>query len=373
MKYKLSTFLLVLMMILLIGGVGLFGYLIYVDLVNGDAKQTISEEFNSISTELPKNFENNINNIDENIIQIENANNDKTEIYSSEIIGEKFFYNQLDNYEKIIYKALQENKDNLISGTYVIEFKNEFSDLLKEENGTEELGIKYQAAIDAFMADNPDLFYLDVTKLYLNIKTTKKVFSTSNSVEIGPNEGGNYYNDFFTDELEVRNAISEIEKQKNIVLSKMTNSEYKNIKIIHDYIVSNTKYDQNYESKNTYNIYGALIDHKCVCEGYAKVLKYFANAAGISCEIIKGIATNSEGITEKHAWNCIKLNDNWYYMDITWDDPIVIGGKDDQLSAISYDYFLKGEKSFSKEHNAENSFSINGKEFSYPTISQTDY
>ena len=41
---------------------------------------------------------------------------------------------------------------------------------------------------------------------------------------------------------------------------------------------------------------------------------------------MQGTATNSSGQTENHAWNCIKINDVWYEVDPTWDDPIIIGG-----------------------------------------------
>lgn len=371
MKHKLSTILLVLLMILLIGGIGLFGYVIYIDISGTQTKQTVVDEGDTVAIETPKNETSKIIN---NITQIFTPNTKENITYSSETSTGNYFYEQLDDIEKTIYNGLQENKDKLPTGNFVIQYGSKFSDTLKQENGGKILGDKYQAAIDAFISDNPDLFYIEVSKLYLNIETSKKAFSTSYNVYIGPEDGNNYYNEGFTNEEQVREAISQIEKVKNIVLGKMTNSEYKNIKLIHDYIVDTAQYDEKIESKNTYTIYGALVEHKCVCEGYAKSLKYLANAAGIPCEIIKGTATNSTGITEKHAWNCIKLNGKWYYMDVTWDDPIVIGaGNGEGLSTTSYKYFLKGEKNFNKDHVIENTFSTNGKEFSFPEMSQTDY
>lgn len=371
MKYKLSVFLLVLLMILLLGGIGIFGYIIYMDISSTDSNENISKGENNIAIR------------DSNEEQIKNtvkSNNDNIKkqeenVNISNNIGNKgFFYEQLDDAEKIMYDGLQENKERLVSGNYVIQYGNKFTDILKQENGSTILGDKYQAAIDAFVADNPDLFYIEISKLYINIETSKKTFSTSYNVYIGPENGKTYYNDSFSNEKQVRDAISEIEKIKDELLAKMTNSEYKNIKLIHDFIVDTAKYDENYESKNTYTIYGALIDHKCVCEGYAKALKYLANEAGISCEIIKGSATNSTGVTEKHAWNCVKVDGKWYYMDITWDDPIVIGaGGGEGLSTTSYKYFLKGANNFEGDHIAENVFSTNGKKFTYPEVSHLDY
>jgi hypothetical protein len=87
----------------------------------------------------------------------------------------KYFYNQLDDYSKTIYKAFEQNKEEMKTGTKQIDFGNIFSDLLSEEDGQEILGEYYQSAIEAYMYDNPDVFYLNPNKMYLNIETTTSV------------------------------------------------------------------------------------------------------------------------------------------------------------------------------------------------------
>ena len=141
---------------------------------------------------------------------------------------------------------------------------------------------------------------------------------------------------------------------------------------IHDFIVENVDYDSTYQATGTYGIYGALIGKKCVCEGYAKTLKYLANAAGIKCEIMQGTATNSSGQTESHAWNCVKINGIWYEIDATWDDPIIVG-TGYKANTYKYKYFLKGKNTFEKDHILSYQFSENGKSFEYPIISTRDY
>ena len=96
------------------------------------------------------------------------------------------------------------------------------------------------------------------------------------------------------------------------------------ILFIHDYLINNIDYDSSYQAVGTYSIYGALIEKKCVCEGYAKAFKYLLNSVGYECELLQGTATNSSGQTENHAWNAVKLNGIWYEIDTTWDDPIII-------------------------------------------------
>ena len=88
---------------------------------------------------------------------------------------------------------------------------------------------------------------------------------------------------------------------------------------------------------------------------------------------MQGIATNSSGQSENHAWNCVKLNNIWYEVDTTWDDPIVIGGNGKATNEMKYRYFLKGTNSFDKDHTLEYQFSDQGRKFAYPTISSKDY
>lgn len=373
MKNKFITFLLVILMIFLIGGIGLFGYMIYLDLSTEDTALSFGDESstNMVALEEPQKKQ---KKIAETISDIFGTEENNINSYSAKSSDGKYYYEQLDDTEKTIYNGLQENKDKLETGNYVIKYGNKFSDILSKQDGNKTLGDKYQAAIDAFTTDNPDLFYIDISKLYLNIETSKKPWSTTYNVYIGPENGNSYYSTGFTSEEQVKNAISQIEQIRDLVLSKMTNSDYKNVKLIHDYLVQSISYDENYQNENTYTIYGALIDNKCVCEGYAKAFKYLANAAGIDCEIVKGTALNSSGQSEKHAWNCVKLNNIWYNIDVTWDDPVIIDGSYRRESpTVSHEYFLKGETTFRKDHVVEYYFSTNGKKFSYPEISKNDY
>ena len=283
-----------------------------------------------------------------------------------------FFYNQLTDTQKIFYDGLLDSKEEMKSGTYVIEFGETFSDILELDGGNEELGDDYQAAIDAYINDNPDIFYIDVSKLYLNIETIKKAFNTKYNVYIAPQSGETYFEDIFSSEEEVQNAIAAVEEERDFVLSKLTDNDYDNIKMVHDYLITNIEYDQNYESTDSYSLYGALIDKKAVCEGYAEAFKYLLNAAGIECELVQGSATNSEGTTENHEWNCVCLDGTWYYIDVTWDDPVVVGGTTG-LKNYNYQYFLKGTTTFAEDHIERYQFVDGGREFYYPTISSTDY
>ena len=175
MKSKLASFIISVVMILIIGVLALFGFLIYQEFIETETSSKV-EEFvgkydvdkeetvDTKTIETPKVIESNPfeaigNSKAPNIADYSNVNVDK------------YFYNQLEEESKTIYKALESNKENMKSGTYRIELGENFSDILEKENGQEELGNYYQSAIEAYIYDNPNIFYLSPSKMYLNIET----------------------------------------------------------------------------------------------------------------------------------------------------------------------------------------------------------
>ena len=67
---------------------------------------------------------------------LESSNeNTSEEVNYQNIELDKHFYNQLDEYSKIIYNAMDKNKENMKTGTYEIDLGTEFSALLSKENG----------------------------------------------------------------------------------------------------------------------------------------------------------------------------------------------------------------------------------------------
>ena len=373
MKNKIMTIILTLISMVLIAGIVILGIAMYKD-VTGDTREDITYKIGNIWTEEPsekqnKSVETSTLNISESI---ENTNEVENKVIDNDDEIGKFFYKQLSKNQEIIYDKLLESKDYLKQGNYKIEFGNEFYDTLSQENGDKQLWQDYQTAIEAFLHDNVDLFYLDVNKMYINIETITKLLRKSYNVYISAKEGETYFADGFTSTEQIDRAIGQIEETKNNIIRNLSGNDYKKIMTIHDYIIDNVEYDSTYEALGTYSLYGAFIGKTCVCEGYAKSLKYLANSINIECEIMQGTATNSTGKTESHAWNCIKLDGNWYLMDSTWDDPIIVGNGY-KVNVFKYKYFLKGSQSFEKDHVLSYQFSDGGKKFKYPTISERDY
>mgnify|MGYP001064538196 CR=1 FL=1 len=141
-------------------------------------------------------------------------------------------------------------------------------------------------------------------------------------------------------------AVNACVKEVLAALKVKEKSDYTKVKRIHDYIVNNTRYQF---SPNCYTAYGALVDGRAVCQGYAQLAYKMLTEAGVKCYTITGKANNGRG-TQSHAWNMVRVGKKWYYLDVTWDDPAGAG------DILQYDYFLVGKNQFEQSHAASEEF-----------------
>lgn len=284
-------------------------------------------------------------------------------------IENKYYYNQLDVYAKAIYDDLYSHKEDLKTGLYTLDFDIAFNALLHEDSGAETLEKDFQLAVNALVFDKPEIFYLDITKMYLLTEITTFGPKKTYRVSIGPSNNVPYLSSSFPNAEAIRNAEIQIEN----VISKLrfSNNKYDQIREVHDFIVENTEYDETVSKSNIYNIYGTLINQEAVCEGYAKTFKYILDRLDIPCIIACGIGQNSKGQSESHAWNYVKLDDVWYAVDATWDDPVIIGNGS-VTNEMRYHYFLKGSNTFFKDHTEDGNL-IGNFRFAYPNLSIEDY
>ena len=68
------------------------------------------------------------------------------------------------------------------TGNYTFDFGTQFNDLLNQENGSNILNNSFQLAINSFAYDHPEIFYIDITKMYLLTETTTRTFSKTHKV-----------------------------------------------------------------------------------------------------------------------------------------------------------------------------------------------
>lgn len=98
-------------------------------------------------------------------------------------------------------------------------------------------------------------------------------------------------------------------------------TDYENCKAIREWIGKNVKYDRefvkdaaNCPRKNAHDMTGAILDGYAVCDGYAFLFHYMANAAGLLTLIEEGYQISS-GL--QHAWNLVRIDGTFYYTDNT--------------------------------------------------------
>lgn len=105
-------------------------------------------------------------------------------------------------------------------------------------------------------------------------------------------------------------------------------SDYDKVRSLHDYLKSNLEYDTVAASSHrpnerniaeAHNIIGALLKHKCVCEGFAKAFKFLCDKIDLECWVVSGKGSSSIG-AGPHAWNIVKINGYYHHVDVTWDN-----------------------------------------------------
>ena len=148
---------------------------------------------------------------------------------------------------------------------------------------------------------------------------------------------------------EMQSAI--LEKAKAVIAEAITDdmSDYDKELAIHDWLVRNVTYDEenlnaiSAPSEHNRDPYGALFEGRCICAGYATTFQMFMDMLGISCQTIHSTAHDGE----EHAWNMVCLDDKWYHVDVTWDDPV----PDKTNRPVRHTYFNVTDKLMLEEHN----------------------
>jgi len=106
--------------------------------------------------------------------------------------------------------------------------------------------------------------------------------------------------------LKAREIVSEC-------ISEAGAGDYARALWLHDWLVRNADYDYEYEY---YYADGVLLYGKGVCQSYAYAYEMMLKMIGIECVYITGTAGG-----EAHGWNLVKIDGEWYHVDVTWDDP----------------------------------------------------
>ncbi len=233
-----------------------------------------------------------------------------------------------DNYYGIQWLSSQPNGENLVK-TY-----RELASGIKERKESIPLsaGISEKELSTVWsccLADYPQYFWVGSRYKYYRVdnKVTK----------IEP--------EYTVTEQELSNARAEFDRSVYDLLRGITTSmsQYEIEKTLHDRLILHCKYE---ESSHAHTAYGALVDGTAVCEGIAKAFQHLCRSVGIETLFVVGRSDNpNSGKSEGHAWNIVKIDGNYYHVDVTWDN---VG--EPEKDQIHYAWFNLSDSWLTKDH-----------------------
>lgn len=231
-----------------------------------------------------------------------------------------YAYNLLDDGEKNIYDRMLYAMEKRIR----VEFSSEETD-----------PDRIDRVFRSVCSDHPEVF--DVSGYQLG--SVNSLF------------GGTTYTFDATYQMEEAETAEMREQVSQCVDSILTGTDsnadsYTKAKFAYDTIINNTEYDDTAE--NNQNMLSVFLGGRSVCAGYTAAMEYMLQKMGIQCGTVSGTATDSSG-TESHAWNIVLMDGAYYYIDVTYGDPV--GGDDSGYDfGPDYDYFCITTEDLLKNH-----------------------
>ncbi len=201
---------------------------------------------------------------------------------------------------------------------------------------------EYKECIDEVV----DITNDDVT--LSNINGFVHPFNSFKSIETAYNTQGKVtlnVHKLYSDEMinEINKVIDKIYVEQ--INSSMSDEE--KIRVIHDYIINNSKYDNDringITKYNSNTAYGNLIEGYGICSGYTDSMAIFLDRMKIP---------NYKISSDKHIWNLVYINGKWLNLDLTFDDPVTNTGED----ILQHDYFLISTDELLKLDKSEHTF-----------------
>lgn len=251
-----------------------------------------------------------------------------------------------------------------------------------------------QAVVEAFDRDHPEVFWLSGDS---EVSYSVSSYGTGNTLTctyvvnfILHDDKYDMRDSNYQSADSIKKAIVERDAAIETICSGAGATPVDKIKHFNQWLTRNNEYNTNIDLEIINNscrecisaLTGSEGTSGPVCEGYARAFKVLCDSAEIPCVLVDGNAINSSNKGEAHMWNYVKVDDSWYGVDVTWDDPK--GGNSGKVSGVENEnYLLVGANSipdsrsgltFLESHPVENQVSSNGIAFiNGPVLSLTEY
>ncbi len=255
---------------------------------------------------------------------------------------ENTYYNKLTDYQKKIYKVIlnpvsKAKEKFAIKNIDMDEFNENFSD-----------------AFIAVHYDYPEYFWFTGGSSWSYYETYLQMFlKMDGKVEIRP-QYYSYTSSAFNAEKKHNQLTARVNEVAALAENHSTDA-FERIVFVHDYLIENAYYDydalEEYEKTShnpsceyIYSAYGCLVNGKTVCAGFAKAFQMILNELDYECSYITGDAGGP------HAWNCVYLDGEGYYIDVTWDN------RDFENEIPFYSYTLINDETLKTTHELDTRF-----------------
>ena len=243
------------------------------------------------------------------------------EVAQSEEGHQEYYFKQLNEEEQRVYREL-------LKGIRARE--KDFYLTLSQDDSIDR-------CYHAVLKDHPEIFWV-----HNHEKIYKTTYSDSDYCTFTP---GYIYTE--SEISEIQNAM-EAGFQEVSSLIPADASDYEKVRIVYTYVIDNTQYQA---SDDDQSIAGVFWKKEAVCAGYAGAVQYLLERIGVPCIYVDG---STQGSTEGHAWNIVRLDGEYYYVDATnGDQPDFLNGDAAQLEehkTIIYDYLCPFPEEYEKKY-----------------------
>lgn len=228
-------------------------------------------------------------------------------------------YNSLDEEAQKVYRQLAAGIEN-------------FQEEIPVDSTSQE---QLEKVMRVLIADHPEYFWTDGTSSY----TYQELPGVRAwNMEVRP--------EYQVGSQEAQTLKAQIEaKADQWIQGAPKGDAYEKIKYVYETLIDQVEYQEN--SPQNQNIRSVFLEGKTVCMGYSKAAQYLLNRMGIFCTLVTGTVTGEK--PSSHAWNLVRIGEQYYYMDVTWGNPGYLNPVEDD-AYISYSYLCCNEETLAPTH-----------------------